>query len=168
MAIPALIQLYAGIDGMAWVSIADGRPDVTGEDFRAWTTTYFLPDAGLDCNEHDLWAARCALVHTQTIDSRHAREGKARHIWYYVGPGNRFLIPVHPGFRQQQPITVHIDALASAFRRATERFFGAIEADPALEKQIWPRAQQYYDEVRAHGKPGNDNSWVETIPTIYG
>jgi hypothetical protein len=68
------------------------------------------------------------------------------------------LIPLHPGYRHQEPITVHIDALADAFRKATDRFFDAIERDSDLEKRIWPRAEQYYDEVRAHGKPCEDGS----------
>jgi hypothetical protein len=80
MAVPALVLLYAGIDGMAWVSIADDRDDVTEDDFRAWTNSYLLPDAGLECDDSDLWAARCGLVHSQIVDSRRARKGAARHL----------------------------------------------------------------------------------------
>jgi len=69
---------------------------------------------------------------------------------------------------QKTPKTIRIDQLVFAFRRATERYFEAIETDDALRKAIWPRAQRYYDEVRVHGAPGTDGSWVESIPTVFG
>lgn len=147
LGIPALVLLYAGIDGLAWVAIADDRQDVIGADFRAWTKSYLLPDSGLDCDEVDLWAARCGLLHAQIMDSRLARQGQARHIWYHVGPDNRFLIPIQQS-SQQLPVTVSLELLAAAFRRATERFFARIEEDRDLEKRVWSRAGLYFDEVR--------------------
>src|SRR5437773_3688345 len=86
-AIPALMLIYSGIDGMAYVSLPDNRPDVQRPDFEAWTTTYLLPDSGLPCTAVDLYAARCGLVHSQNVDSRLARQGSARHLWYHLrGP----------------------------------------------------------------------------------
>lgn len=165
-AIPALILLYAGIDAMAWVAISDGRMDVQGADFKLWTETYLLPDSNLECTTDDLWAARCGMVHAQLMDSRHARQDKARHFWYYVGPKNRYLIPMSEG-GQKKPLTLHIDVLVQAFKLSTKRFFDAIENDPALRALVWPRAERYYDEVSVHGEPGTEGSWVQTIPTVY-
>ena len=167
MGIPALILLYAGIDGMAWVSIPEDRDDVTGADFQEWTRSYLLPGSGLDCDEADLWAARCGLVHSQIMDSRTARQGKARHIWYHVGPGNRYFIPIHQ-HSKQLPATIGLDQLVAAFRRGTERFFERIEQDPELRTRIWRRAQRYFDEVRVIGNADRPGVSVETIPTIYG
>ena len=166
LAIPALVLVYAAIDGMAWVSIADGRDDVNGLDFQAWAKSYLLPDSGLDCDEADLWAARCGLVHGQVMDSRIARAGKARHVWYYVGPGNRYLMPLHEQSREM-PTTLHIDVLVVAFHRAIDRFFDAIEREPELQRVVWARVNRYFDDVRAHGRPGGEGSWVETVPAVF-
>jgi hypothetical protein len=167
LAIPALILLYAGIDGMAWVSVTDGRLDVEGRDFQTWAKIYLLPGSGLDCDEADLWAARCGLVHAQIMDSRSARQGHARHIWYYVGPGNCYLIPIGEK-GQKSPVTLDIDVLVDAFVRATRRFFDAIETDRELERVVWPRAARYYDEMQVFGRPGDEGSWVATIPPDFG
>jgi hypothetical protein len=126
-----------------------------------------LSDSGLDCDEVDLWAARCGLLHAQIMDSRHARQGKARHVWYHIGPGNRYFVPIHEASKQA-PVTISIDVLVAAFRRATDRFFEAIEGDHSLEKQVWPRAERYFDEVRVYAGPGEHRWSMETIPTIYG
>lgn len=167
MGIPALILLYAGIDGMAWVSIPDDRDEVTGDDFQDWTRSYLLPDSGLDCDEADLWAARCGLVHSQIMDSRIARQGRARHIWYHVGPGNRSFIPIHETSKQL-PATISLGQLVAAFRRGTERFFERIERDSELRARVWQRAHRYFDEVRVLGSTGGSGVSVETVPSIYG
>src|SRR5207247_2169862 len=110
LAIPALMMIYAGIDGMAFVSLAEDRPDVHARDFKEWTNAYLLPDSNLPCSAEDLYAARCGLVHSQQVDSRLAREGKARHLWYLIGPGPTCLIPFH-GRSHARPVIVEIARL---------------------------------------------------------
>jgi len=166
LGLPALILLYAGIDGMAWSSLPEGRDNVTGEDFQRWAKTYLLPDSGLECTEADLWAARCGLVHSQIMDSKFARKGGARHLWYHLGPGNLFLIPIGEQSKAL-PVTISIDQLFAVFRRGIERFFEQIENDAALEEIVFSRERRYYDEVRCIGKPGQDGSEVQTIPTVF-
>ena len=166
MGIPALVLLYWAIDGMAWVSVSGDRHDVNSTDFKTWVESYLLPDSHLDCDADDLWAARCGVVHSQIMDSRKAREGRARHIWYHIGPGNRYFIPIHE-VSKQQPLTISIDVFVAAFRQATKRFFEAIERDSEIEKRVWPRAQRDFDEVRVFGRPGEAGLSVHTIPTFY-
>jgi hypothetical protein len=146
--IPALILVYSGIDGMAWLTMPDGHEDVRGADFQAWVKEYLLPDAGLACDEADLWAARCGLVHAQIMDSQSARHDRARHIWYHVGPGNQLLIPIHEVSREL-PVTISVETFVAAFRSATERFFERIEQDGGLERRVSARASRYFDEVKA-------------------
>lgn len=167
LAIPALMMIYAGIDGMAYVSLASDQLDVHASDFKRWTDTYLLPNSNLPCSADDLYAARCGLVHSQQVDSRLAREGRARHLWYHVGPNGVCLIPFHHG-EHARPVLVEIARLANAFHASIERFFEAIESDKDLEKRVWNRAELYFDEVIAHGEPMTDGSWIETIPPDFG
>ncbi len=167
LAIPALMMIYAGIDGMAYVSLPEDQSEVRGADFKAWATSYLLPDSNLPCTAEDLYGARCGLVHAQQVDSRPARDGKARHLWYYVGPGPICLIPFHGG-EHRRPVVVETVMLSNAFHVSIDRFFAAIERDSELEKRVWARADRYFDEVLAHGEPMSDGSWVETIPPDFG
>lgn len=165
-ALPALVLMYAGIDAMAWVSMPDDRSEGQGQDYRRWVDQFLLPDSGLTCNADDLWAARCGVVHAQIMDSKHAQKNRARHFWYYVGPQNRYLIPMNEG-NQKNPMTIPVDHLVGAFKAGTARFFDAIEKDDALRHTTWARANRYYDECAVFGVPGEEGSWVQTIPTVY-
>lgn len=75
----ALVILYAAIDTLAWSTRTVG--DVTRSDFVAWVTIYMDPKR-LRCSADDLYAARCALLHSGATESRMSREGKASELWY--------------------------------------------------------------------------------------
>ncbi|MCT7357999.1 hypothetical protein [Thalassolituus pacificus] len=75
----ALILIYAWIDRMAWLSVSD---EASGADFKAWVNTYLLPNSSLGCSADDLWAARCAVLHTSTSYARDTKSGKAKRIQY--------------------------------------------------------------------------------------
>lgn len=167
LALPALMLIYAGVDGMAYVSLHEAQLDVHAADFKAWAHKYLLPASGLACTADDLYAARCGIVHSHQVDSRLAREGKARHVWYHVGSEGIYLIPFHLK-AHVNPIVVPIDQLAAAFQQAVDKFFQDIEKDPPLAKRVWSRAGKYFEEAIAHGEPTTNGSWVETIPPDFG
>src|SRR5688500_3617536 len=105
-------KIYAGIDGMANGSLPEDRHEVQRVDFEAWATTYLLPDSHLPCTVAHVCAARCGLVHSHNVDSRLARQGHARHLWYHVR-SPVCLIPVH-GDRQSGAVVVDLLQLASS------------------------------------------------------
>jgi hypothetical protein len=77
---PALLLLYSSMDVVASFTRPIGQEDTSGEVFKAWIDRYMLPASGLKCRSEDLWAARCGMLHTLTIESKLSREGRARRI----------------------------------------------------------------------------------------
>jgi hypothetical protein len=54
-----------------------------------WSTAgrrTFLVPSRLGCTAEDLYAARCAIVHSGAAESKMSREGKASEIWYDTSP----------------------------------------------------------------------------------
>ncbi len=80
----ALILLFSWVDRLAWLSIENEHS--SGQDFKRWLNTYlFVEGQKLPCNANDLWASRCALLHTGTAEARDVKSGKARSVFYYGG-----------------------------------------------------------------------------------
>src|SRR6266851_5621988 len=89
LAVPGLTLLYAAMDGMAWLVLPEGTQEVKRKDFESWADKYFVPEMRArgysDITADDLYAARCALVHTQTAEALLTREpvkSAAREIYY--------------------------------------------------------------------------------------
>src|SRR5687767_5983274 len=90
--VPALLLIYSGIDAMGWLWKSD-EYDSPGESFQAWVKTYALKTSSLEGESADqlaldLWAARCALLHAQTAESKLTRQSKAREIHYRGADGS--------------------------------------------------------------------------------
>lgn len=76
-----LVVLYSAIDTLAWVNLPSG--DVTRTVFKDWVDRYMLSTYPLPCTAEELYAARCALLHSHSAESKSSREGNARQIFYY-------------------------------------------------------------------------------------
>ena len=80
---PCLVLLYSGIDAAASQEPAAGKG--VGERFEKWVDRYMLKGKPLPCTARELYAARCAVVHTFTPDSDLSKAGKARVVAYAYG-----------------------------------------------------------------------------------
>jgi hypothetical protein len=136
----ALVILYAAIDGAAWLSLPDGREDVRRGDFKKWVDTYLCPELTAvgytEITSEDLYAARCAILHTQTAESKASRDskGSAREIWY--GKGGRIGM-VNMGTCTPRPaVVLDLSKLFSAFRAAMSRFHSASADDRAVAERL--------------------------------
>jgi len=92
--LPGLILLYTGIDSMAWLNRPKLQPDVRRNDFIYWVNRYLLPDSGLACEALDLYAARCALVHSYTSESSLTRQTRKLALKYPVFHGRAALLRI--------------------------------------------------------------------------
>lgn len=120
---PALILIFTGIDFMASLNRPESEPDVRRQDFLDWAEKYVLPNGDFSCSSLDLYAARCALVHTYTPISKLSRQKKAKEILYSWGKADgkgaqAFLDEI--GITTN--VVVHIDDLIAAFRAGVEQF----------------------------------------------
>ena len=79
-----LILLFSWVDRLAWLSVENEYS--YGKDFKRWLNNYlFVEGNTLPCNADDLWAARCAILHTGTAEAKDVKNGKARSVLYYGG-----------------------------------------------------------------------------------
>jgi hypothetical protein len=79
---PGLILLYSSIDIISSLSRPINDQDTSGAIFKDWVDAYMLPNSGLSCTSQDVWAARCGILHTLSLESRLSRFGNARVITY--------------------------------------------------------------------------------------
>ena len=82
--LPALVMLYAAMDIFGSLSRPESEADTKGGYFKNWVNEYLLAKPAKLMAE-DLWAARCALLHTHTASSKLSRDGVARQLHYFRG-----------------------------------------------------------------------------------
>jgi hypothetical protein len=88
---PALMLIYSTINVMAWLNRAEGHEDVVRNDFLLWVDTFLLPESRISFNALDLYAARCAILHSYSAESKLSRHGKAIKIGHaWLGKANQY------------------------------------------------------------------------------
>jgi hypothetical protein len=80
---PALILIYTLIDTFAWV-VSDKSERSTRKRFENWVQKWMLAHRPLPCSATELYAARCAVLHTLSSQTALTQSGEARqvaHAW---------------------------------------------------------------------------------------
>ena len=80
-----LVVIYSTIDTMGLLDAPADQIAATRESFKEWVKKYLLTYPGFDFNEVDLYAARCAVLHTFTTRSALSSSGQAKELQYYSG-----------------------------------------------------------------------------------
>ena len=115
----AVILILSGIDSMAFLNMPASQENVKGIDFIKWADQYIEFPCAEKLTGHDLYGARCAMLHTYGIVSKMSREGKCRIIGYMseTVPEIRYNPNV-----DENLILVSVPALAESFYRAIDKF----------------------------------------------
>ncbi len=143
--LPGLILIYSGIDIMAWLNRDNTNQGNQRSYFKNWVNNYLLPDSGLNCNADDLYAARCAILHTYTSESDLSKDGKARKIFYACGPtdGDKLQQYINISSESGKTIVLHVDTLNNAFKNAFKYFNRALNKNQSLSKLVSKRSDKY-------------------------
>jgi hypothetical protein len=144
---PALTLIYSMIDSMAWAARPQDHPDVTGADFIAWVDQYMLPSRGIKCTAGELYAARCAILHSLATESRHVRNGKARAILYAWGTADTTKLERGIKLTGKSAVALHIGDLVFGLSEGSRRFWRAADSDPKLDAIIRPRFNQWITSI---------------------
>jgi predicted acyltransferase (DUF342 family) len=80
----SLILLYSGIDIVSSF-LVNGKGNTSKKHFIEWTNKYLIPKLDYKCTAEDLYAARCAVVHTMRSESNLSVTNKAKQIYYEWG-----------------------------------------------------------------------------------
>jgi hypothetical protein len=142
--VQALVVLYAAIDTFAWSTAA--ADDVTRSDFVAWVSNYMEP-TGLGCTADDLYAARCALLHSGTPESRMSREGKASQLWYATSPKGVPTVEKLIRKRGVDAKVIYVTDLLAAFVDGAMKFADELTAQEARRLVITQRINRWLSFV---------------------
>lgn len=145
----ALALLYSSIDKMAWLyspGIDHGR-----REFMRWVDDFMLAGEPRPYDSEDLYAARCALLHTGTVESKLFRDGKARRIIYATGPDRSYdvlqaeleALITPEGAAKEDLVVVLRTEILELWIAALHKFEAAIEADPVLMVRANERSEKY-------------------------
>jgi hypothetical protein len=141
--ISSLVLLYSGIDIMAWLNRPVSEEFATRDDFIKWVDDYLLPNPNIKCEAIDLYAARCAIIHSYSFSSRLSEEGKAKEICYAWGKANVKALQNDLDRRYEKP-AIHINDFLEAFKEGVEKFKLSIKSDKEKEKIVYGRANKYF------------------------
>lgn len=135
-----LILIYCGIDAMSYLDMPPSQEEVHTNDFIQWAERYLSPNLKNQATQitgEELYSARCAVVHTYTVESRKTKSGSTRAIGYAVGGGQSIVwdAKVAPNL-----VLLWLEALRDAFFTAIDRFLTEGYADkqkqPILETRL--------------------------------
>lgn len=143
--ISSLVLLYSGIDIVAWLNRPVSKERATKKDFIRWVDDYLLPSTNIKCEAIDLYAARCAIVHSYSFSSKLSKEGEAKEIYYSWGKANIKSLQNDIDRRSKKSaIAIHINDFLEAFKEGIEKFKLSIKSDKEKGKIICDRAGKYF------------------------
>lgn len=141
----ALTLLYSGIDALGWLAAPAGTPNASESTFEDWCTQYLLRklNAGGE-NEPtatDLYASRCAVLHTSSAESKLERAGNTREVSYRF----RGKAAVNPVLNASQaPLFVDIERLVRAFDESSRAFVEGLNQDQNRLRIAEERAGRFF------------------------
>lgn len=127
----SLAMIFVGIDAMAWLSLPIDRNSVKRDDFCNWVDAYLKAEPGESYQYAgiDLYAARCALLHTYgSLSDLHVRSNPPKTFGYLDnGPHQT---------DGSQIVLISIGLLIEDFRMAVESFLSTVLKDADLKARI--------------------------------
>ena len=142
--LPCLILVYSGIDVAASLEAPNEK---VGARFENWVERYMLTQGKLNCFARDLYAARCAVVHTFTPDSDLSRKGKAKTIAYAFGSGSLAQLEDASQLAGQDHVSIHRRDLIDSFRNGFADFIKEVGLDSERWSKVKACAGLWYDTI---------------------
>jgi hypothetical protein len=143
--LPALVLIYSGIDTLGWLA-ADPEKSVR-DSFTDVVERYLLPGSAIKATSLELYAARCAIVHTYTSESKLSQSGQARMVAYAWGRADDGPLQESIDRLGHPLVAVHLNALRAGLERAIPLCMADIKADPPRHHRMLERATKRYGPV---------------------
>ena len=141
----SLVLLYSGIDIVAWLNRPVSKERATRKDFINWVDDYLLPNPNIKCRAIDLYAARCAIVHSYSFSSVLSKDRKAKEIYYSWGKANIKSLQNDIDRRlKKNTVAIHINYFLEVFKEGIEKFKLSIKNDKEKEKVVHDRTNKYF------------------------
>lgn len=148
-----LILLYSGIDAMAYLTMPEERAKVTRADFVGWAEKYLRfrdvdSQTTLSVPGLELYAARCAMVHTYSSEADLHKEGKVKR---QIGYGDEFLPEVAERTDVEHLVMLSIRGLVDAFSRGVVATLQDITSDEPRRRLFAARLEKMVHELPFNG-----------------
>ncbi len=147
-----MVLIYSAVDSMGLLDAPPAQTEADGASFKAWVKKYLLPqNPSLEFNEVDFWAARCAVLHTHTTQSKLSKTAKAKQIQYYGGDktsefASAFVVATRV-LEGGSHVPAHLEDTLLAFCKGVQLFVVELDknckADPAYKIRMQQIIQQY-------------------------
>jgi len=157
---PTMILVFVGIDAFGALGRPIGQKRASRADFLAWAERYVIKPKGLPMTALELYAARCAALHTLGAESDLSTVGKVRPIFYAWGnrdaePANAVIATVSKERPDLAAVVVKVEDVVSAFIDGLASFGRDIEANSELHDAVVTRAQKMFGQFSHFpGTPG--------------
>lgn len=138
---PCLVLIYTLMDSLAWACSDKTSGGVRGR-FEQWVTAWL--NNAIPCTAVELYAARCAILHTSGSEVEVSEPGNVRELAYAWGTASADDL--------QQAITrtgnlnlvvVHIDQFLDAVCAAMNHILDESTRDEALRKRLEDAARRH-------------------------
>ena len=147
---PTKILMYSLMDSMAW-ACSEKQHGSVRKNFEEWVEKWLMPHlsiSGESIKPLDLYAARCAVLHTMTPDSDLSASGRARMIAYAWGTAKtEFLDNFFSSENVKNVLAIHYDALLYALRNGIADCLEAGRLDEHLGRNLDFARKKHYSYV---------------------
>lgn len=142
---PALTLIYSSIDIASWMAFGDIKVE---ERFTTWVKRWMYRKRKLEATPLDLYAARCALLHTLSPDSSLSKKGAARTVVYAWGKANLEhlkLAAEKTGVGNQ--VCIHVSELFEVFQEGVNNFIEELDVNSELQEGFQERLNKSYENI---------------------
>lgn len=140
----ALVLIYSGIDNLAYLNIEEGNH--VHSSYIKWINEYMDTSSKLNCNPIDLYAARCALIHTSTPDSTLSNTKKALQIVYSYGITKKEKLQwcINGIENKDKMIPIQVEELLEEYKKGIFNFFKELEKNLKKSELVKMRAERRF------------------------
>lgn len=139
----AAVMVYVGIDVMAFLSMPAGQAKQRRADFIAWVDEYLkaAPKSTYQYDGRDVYGARCAMLHTYSIEADyHEQNAEVKKFGYHNGGRHAYNAEINAHL-----VIIGINSLVHDFAGAVDAFMHAMIGDAALRERVAGRIPQLVD-----------------------
>ncbi|MDE1892380.1 MAG: hypothetical protein KGI13_07785 [Betaproteobacteria bacterium] len=129
-----VIMVYVAIDSMAFLSMPEWRTKQNQNDFIAWVNMYLKasPESVYQYDGRDVYGARCAILHSYSIDAYyHQQNSEVKMFAYHDGGRHEYNAEI-----DNRLIVIGVNSLVNDFGVALVKFIQAINTDVSLRQRV--------------------------------
>ncbi|CAG0969814.1 hypothetical protein GPROT1_01479 [Gammaproteobacteria bacterium] len=141
--------MYCGIDALAFLNMPPEAERVRADDFITWVDRYLVFRDGLKISGIELYAARCAMVHTYTVEAILHRTGKVQRK---IGYMDEALPEIQGAADVRSLVLVSVRGLVDAFGAGVQAFLKELAKDDARRKTAANRLLEMVHEFPVSGQ----------------